>query len=266
MNSREVQRMNYWQKRIIASQYALTDKSIKETEKQLTAYYRQAARRVLSDFEATYDKLLATIEDGKEATPADLYKLDKYWKMQGQMRQELRKLGERQVAALTKQFELQFFDIYYSFALEGVSAYSTIDTAAARQLINSIWVADGKSWSERVWQNTELLAATLNEEMINCVASGKKTTELKQILQDRFNVSYHNADMLVRTEMAHIQTQAAQQRYKDYGIQEVEVYVDEDERTCPICAEHEGEKYPVNAQMPVPFHPRCRCCMLPVIK
>lgn len=257
--------MNYWQKRLLDAQNALTNKSIKDTQKQLTAYYRQAARRVMSDFEATYDKLLAQQIDGKEVTPADLYKLDKYWQMQGQMRQELRKLGERQVAALTKQFELQFFEVYYSIALEGATTYNTIDSAAVQQLINGIWVADGKSWSQRIWDNTELLASTLNEEMINCVATGKKTTELKQILQNRFNVSYNNADMLVRTEMAHIQTQAAQQRYRDYGVQEVEVFVDEDERTCPICAKHEGEKHPINAQMPVPFHPRCRCCMLPVI-
>lgn len=257
--------MNYWQKRLIEAQNALTNKSIKETEKQLVRYYRQATRRVISDFEATYDKLLATQLDGKEPTPADLYKLDKYWQMQGQMRQELRKLGERQIATLTKQFEIQFFEVYYSIAIEGATAFTTVDNAAVQQLINAIWVADGKSWSERIWQNTELLAATLNEEMITCVATGKKTTELKQILQERFDVSYNNADMLVRTEMAHIQTQAAQQRYRDYGIQEVEVFVDEDERTCPICAKHEGEKHPINAQMPVPFHPRCRCCMLPVI-
>lgn len=258
--------MNYWQKRILDAQNALTNKSIKATQKQLVNYYRQATTRVLSDFEATYNKLLATQLDGKEPTPADLYKLDKYWQMQGQMRTELRKLGEKQIAALTKQFEEQFFEIYYSIAIEGAKAYTTIDTAAVQQLINGIWVADGKSWSQRIWDNTELLASTLNDELINCVATGKKTTELKNILQERFNVSYNNADMLVRTEMAHIQTQAAQQRYKDYGIEEVEVYVDEDERTCPICASHEGERHPINAQMPVPFHPRCRCCMLPVIK
>ena len=257
--------MNYWQKRLLDAQNALTNKSIKEAQKQITRYYQQATRRVLYDFEATYNKLLAAQEDGREPTPADLYKLDKYWQMQNQMRAELRKLGEREVTALTKQFELQFFDIYYSIALEGEKEYSTIDTAAVQQMINSIWVADGKSWSQRIWQNTEMLAETLNNELINCVVTGKKTTELKQQLQYHFGVSYNNADMLVRTEMAHIQTQAAKQRYKDYGIQEVEVYVDEDERTCPICASHEGEKYPINAQMPIPFHPRCRCCVLPVI-
>lgn len=258
--------MNYWQKRLIEAQNNLTNKNIKEINKQLTAYYRQAARRTISDFEATYNKILASQAAGKQVTPADLYRLDAYWQMQGQMRQELRRLGERQVAALTKQFEVQFFEIYYSIAIEGATAFTTIDNAAVQQLINGIWVADGKSWSERIWANTELLAETLNNELIHCVATGKKTTELKNLLQESFNVSYSRADALVRTEMAHIQTQAAKQRYTDYGLQEVEVWADPDERTCPVCGDLHQKRYPVGAQMPIPAHPRCRCAIVPVIE
>lgn len=241
------------------------DKSIKQIDKQLIKYYGQAMKQVIADFEATYNKILVSVEEGRKPTPADLYKLDKYWQAQAQMRHTLQKLGDKQISLLSKQFELNFFDIYYSIGVPGAKAFNTVDASMARQLINHIWCADGKTWSQRVWENTERLAETLNSELINCVAAGKKTSQLKNILQERFNVSYSGADMLVRTELAHIQTQAAQQRYKDYGIEQVEVFVDEDERTCPICAEHEGEKYPINAQMPVPFHPRCRCCMLPVV-
>ena len=80
-------------------------------------------------------------------------------------------------------------------------------------MINQIWCADGKSWSNRVWKNTDKLQQALNDNLIHCVLTGKKTTELKNILQNDFNVSYHRADSIVRTEMAHIQTQAAQKRY-----------------------------------------------------
>lgn len=258
--------MSYWKERMAKAQDKLTATRVKETNKQITKYYERAMKQVISDFESTYNKLLATVKAGNEPTPADLYKLDKYWQMQGQMRRELEKLGAKQIALLSKEFEMNWFEIYYSIALESQEAYSTVSKEAVAQMINQIWAADGLSWSQRIWNNTERLAETLNEELIHCVATGKKTTELKNLLQERFNVSYSRADALVRTEMAHIQTQAAQQRYRDYGIQEVEVWVDEDERTCPICAKHEGERYPVNAQMPVPFHPRCRCCMVPVVE
>lgn len=256
---------NYWAERQAKTQARLTSKNIKETQEQLKRYYNKTMMNVISDFEATYDKLLATVADGREPTPADLYKLDKYWQMQGMLKKELQKLGDKQAAIMSKNFMEQYYNIYESFALQGGNAFNKVSKEAAQQMINQIWCADGKSWSQRIWNNTDKLQQALNDNLIDCVVTGKKTSDLKNQLQEQFNVSYNRADSLVRTEMAHIQTQAAQQRYKDYGIQEVEVWVDEDERTCPICAKHEGEKYPVNAKMPVPFHPRCRCCMIPVI-
>lgn len=258
--------MSYWADRMAQSQTNLSNKNIKKIEKQIAKYYGQAAERVIADFEATHNKLLATIEEGKQPTPADLYKLDKYWQMQGQLRQELRKLGEKEIAALTKMFEVSFFDVYYSIGIEGATAFSTIESAAAMQLINQVWVADGKSWSQRIWDNTELLAEKLNEELLHCVVTGKKTTELKQLLQEDFGVSYSRADSLVRTEIAHIQTQAAKQRYEDYGIQEVEIWADADERRCEVCGKLHQKKYPIGAQVPIPAHPRCRCCIVPVVK
>ena len=258
--------MSYWKDRMALSQTKLTNKSIKQIEKQMKKYYGDAMQRTIADFEATYNKILAATEEGRQPTPADLYKLDKYWQMQGQLRQELQKLGERQIAALSKAFELNFFEIYYSIGIPGMEAFNTIDKEMVQQLINHIWVADGKSWSQRIWENTEKLAATLNEELVNCVAAGKKTTELKNMLQERFNVSYSQADALARTELAHIQTQAAQKRYEDYGIQQMEVWADPDERTCDICGKLHKKRLPIGAVPPVPAHPRCRCCIVPVVE
>lgn len=256
---------NYWANRIARSQDAISKKNIKQIENQLKKYYGSAMKRTIADFENVYNKVLAAQKDGKEITPAWLYQLDSYWKMQGQLKQELQKLGDKQISILSDIFETNFFEVYYSIAIPSQKAFSTISIDAARQMINQIWVADGKSFSQRIWGNTEKLVETLNEELVHCVVTGKKSSDLKQLLQERFNVSYNNADMIARTEIAHIQTQAAQQRYKDYGIKQVEVSVAEDERTCPICAKHEGEKYYINDKMPVPFHPRCRCAIIPVI-
>ena len=166
---------------------------------------------------------------------------------------------------MSKIFELHFFDIYYSIALPGDEAFNTIDTGIVQQLINQVWVADGKSWSQRIWDNIERLTDTLNEQLIHIVATGKKNTELVNALQDRFNVSYYRANTLVRTEIAHIQTEAAKKRYQDYGIEFVEVLVDPDNRTCELCKALMGKKFPVNTTPPLPVHPNERCCLVPVI-
>lgn len=228
-------------------------------------YYLNAMKQAIADFESTYRYYLNKIENGETPSPATLYKLDKYWQAQAQLKQTLQKLGEKQAKALSEAFELQFFDVYYSIAIPGSEAFNTVNKNIVQQMINQIWCADGKSWSQRIWENTELLAETLNEQLIHCVVTGKKPTELKHLLQERFNVSYNRADALVRTEMTHIQTQAAQKRYTDYGLDQVEIWADEDERRCDVCGKLHQKRYPVGASVPIPAHPRCRCCIVPVV-
>ena len=258
--------MQYWtNERVAKAQTALTKKSIKQIEKQMRKYYANAMKHTITNFSVTYNKVLSAIEDGKQPTPADLYKLDTYWQMQGQLREELQKLGDKQIVALSKAFEANFFEIYYSNAIPGLEAYNTIDKGMVSQLVNSIWVADGKSWSQRIWENTNKLAEMLNEELVNCVVSGSSSKDLTRKLQERFGVSYTNADSLVRTEMAHIQTQAAKKRYEDYGIEYVEVWADKDERRCKVCGKLHKTRYPIGQQPPIPAHPRCRCCIVPVV-
>lgn len=258
--------MNYWVKRNLSAQEKLTFKNERVIRKQLARYYEKSLNTLIGQFEKTYEKVKLNSSEGREITPADLYKLDAYWQLQAQLRQELQSMGEKQAAAISKVFELHFFDVYYSIAIPGAEEFSTIDKSAALQMINQIWCADGKSWSQRIWDNTNKLQQALNDNLISSVIAGKKTTELKQLLQDEFNVSYNRADTLVRTELAHIQTQAAQQRYKDYGIKEVEVWASKDERRCPVCGDLHQKRYPIGGSMPIPAHPRCRCTVIPVVE
>ena len=265
--------MSYWANRQAKIQELLMKKSQKKIDKQLIKYYQTAAKKVIADFERVYDKILLQQADGKQITPALLYQLDTYWQTQAQLRNELQKLGEKQVALLTKEFELNFFEVYYSIAPEGMTAFNTIDAAGARQLINAIWLADNKTFSQRIWGNIEKLTETLNDQFINIVATGKKTTELKNILQERFGVSYSRANTLVQTELAHVQTVAAKQRYEDYGLKYYEILGNDDD-SCGNhsvdCHHMDGKKF-LYSEMVIgknapPFHPNCKCAIIPVVE
>lgn len=259
--------MSYWQDRMANAQTKISNKSIRAIDTQMRKYYAKTMKKVISDFEATYNKLLATIEDGIEPTPADLYKLDKYWQLQAQARAELERLGARQVALLSKEFESNWFEIYHSITLQGSPSFNTLDKKTVQQLINEIWCADGKSWSARIWSNNEALLEMLNDELVHIVASGKRNAELKHLLQERFNVSYGRASALVRTEVAHIQTQAAKRRYEDYGIELVQIWAaDPNERRCDVCKKHHKKILPVGSALPIPAHTNCRCCIVPVVE
>ena len=271
---------DYWEKRMLDAQKKWTDKDIDAINKQLRHYFRVASASIIKEFEAVYDKVLANAEEGKPITPADLYKLDRYYQMQAQANKVLQTLGDKTAILLEDRFEQEYKNIYSELTVDkegkvvkaAVSdkAFSTINEQVAKQVANQIWCSDGKSWSQRIWKNLNNLQQTLNDGLIECVVTGKKTSELKKRLMERFNVTYNQAENIVRTEMAHIETQAALDRYKASGTQKIRIIVDPDERTCDICAKkddkivdisdaHTGKNCP-------PFHPRCRCAIAAVVE
>lgn len=187
--------------------------------------------------------------------------------MQGELQKELHKLGNKQLDVLQASFINHFEAAYDEIALiDNRGLFNSIDTRAAQQVINQVWCADGKSWSSRIWKNIDNLQQTLNDNLMDCVITGKSSDQLKEILQIQFNVSYNMADSVVRTELAHIQTQAAKQRYQDIGVKQVEILADEDERRCEICGKLHGKRYSIHEELPIPAHPRCRCSIIPVIE
>lgn len=271
---------DYWKNRLFEAQKKWTDKDIDVINKMLRHYYKIARENIVEDFEAVYDKVLAQAEEGKPITPADLYKLDKYYKMQAQLQDTLQKLGDRTCEVLAKKFGQEYKHIYSELAVDeegkAIKAstsdkkFSTIDEQGAKHIASQVWAADGKSWSERVWKNIGDLQRTLNEGLVDCVITGKKTTELKKKLMERFDVSYSRAETLVRTEMAHVETQAALDRYKSSGVEKVRIVVDPDEKTCKECSKWDDKTINIfEAQTGTncpPFHPNCRCAVAPVVK
>lgn len=258
--------LSYWQERALKSQDKLTEKGIKETEKQLVKYYQQSRDKVVKGFEDLYNKYRLNLQKGIAPTPADLYRMENYWEMQGVLQKELQKLGDKQAALFGKNFTNHYYQIYRGLLPNDDLFFSEISLEYAQQMINQVWCADGKTWSSRIWKNTERLQQVLNDNLLECVLTGADTNALKKRLQYQFGVSYNSADTIVRTEMLHIQTQAAQQKYKDVGVQEVEVWADKDERRCEICGKLHQKRFPIGGTMPIPAHPRCRCRILPVVE
>lgn len=257
--------MSYWKDRQAEAMQNLTQKSREEIERELLKYYKRSSDRVVSSFIQTYNRLMETVERGINPTPADLYKLSAYWEMQAQLSEELRKMGVNQINLLERIFTDSYIEIYNSITAD-TGAFSNIERNTAVQMINQIWAADGLNWSERVWKNTDKLQQALNDELMHCVITGRKSDYVKERLVHEFGVSFNRADTLVKTELAHIQTQAARQRYEDMGVKRVQVWADYDERRCDVCGKLHEKYYSIYEAMPIPAHPRCRCSIIPVIE
>ena len=268
--------IDYWASRQEDELNKISNRTQAEIDAQLDKYYIKLMRQVIDDFEATYNKLIATISAGSTPTVADLYKLDCYWQMQARLKELCEKLGNQEVELLSKNFEKQWEETYKKAALPSDIAFTQISESNAAQMINTIWCADGKIWSQRVWGNISLLQETLNEQLVHVVVAGRSTRDLRKLLQERFDVSRSQANMLINTEVNHIQTASAAKRYEDAGLKQYMV-LGREEGSCirgkkggkVDCHKMDGKIFDY-ADMKVgtnapPFHPNCRCRIKPVI-
>lgn len=268
--------MSYWADRQENELNKVSMKTEAEINKQLDKYYMSAFKQVLKDFEAVYNALMAQIAAGEQVTVAKLYALDRYWQMQGRLRNLCEKLGNNEVALLSKKFEEQWEEVYQAAALPSDIAFTQVSESNAKQMIQSTWLADGKTFSDRVWKNTEDLVATLNEDFVHVVITGGDTgkviKKLETMVREDVSKARSKARTLVTTEVNHIQTEAAAKRYKDAGLDEYMFLgreKHEKELHCD-CKKLDGKIFSFSEKVIgkncPPMHPNCRCRIKPVMK
>ena len=88
---------------------------------------------------------------------------------------------------------------------------------------------------------------------------------LARELEKKFDTSRFNAERLMRTEMARVQTEAQKQSYDRNGVEYFEFVTNSG--CCDVCKAMNGKVYPVGKLTPglnaPPLHPHCRCSTAP---
>lgn len=259
--------MSYWEKRIEEQLNQLTEKTERQVRKEIIKAYKVARQEIIYEYLNLYNEVVAEIGI-ENLKPNDIYRFDSYYRLQNKIGEKLKELGGLEIRVINKKLEELYNEVYTSIPLEerhtADRAFGLLTEAKAENIVKSIWCADGKHWSSRIWDNKALLQQALEEGLSTTILKGEKSSNLKKILMEQFSVSYRMADRIVRTEAAHIETVSAQNRYRDAGIRQVKILVEAD--ACDVCKEMKGKKYPIEmASSLVPRHPNCKCCIVPVI-
>ena len=90
---------------------------------------------------------------------------------------------------------------------------------------------------------------------------GKNPRVLAKEIQKTFGTSTSNAERLMRTELARVQTEAQRQSFLANGFEEYTFHVNRS--CCSACADLDGKHFKIKDMMPgknaPPMHPNCRC-------
>ena len=260
--------MNYWQKRELEQRELLYDKTLLQYEAELREQYQQSLKAVSRDIEKLYDELLVSSADGT-LLASDLYKYNRYFNLMKSLNKQLKALGGEEIK-ITKQKLLDMYAITSSSVGESIGFSGEFSQKAAKEVINSIWCADGKHWSDRIWQNKAQLQVALEKGLIDCVSRGVSKDELVKTLMEQFNVGYRKADRIARTELSYVQNKAAMSKYEKAGLDEYEILSAHDERVCEKCKAMNGKRFKIKDMVVgenfPPFHTNDRCTVLGVIK
>lgn len=123
------------------------------------------------------------------------------------------------------------------------------------------------TFSERIWGNLEALKAELDRLMVRTVTQGKNPRDVARELRKKFESSKYEAERLLRTETARVQSEIQKQSYLEYSIDEYEFIAEP--TACPICAALNGRIFKTKDMMPgqncSPMHGNCVCSTAPYI-
>lgn len=148
----------------------------------------------------------------------------------------------------------------------GINAIVSRDKIKA--VLDRPW--SGANFSERLWSNTDKLAQTVKQEIVNGMIQGINLQTMAKRVSERFETAKKNdVERLLRTEVNYTLNQATLDGYKEAGIEKYEFSATLDSRTSQICSELNGEifeikKIAVGLNYP-PMHPRCRSTTIPII-
>lgn len=144
---------------------------------------------------------------------------------------------------------------------------ATIDEKALEKIITKPWAADGKNFSDRIWQSKAQLVNELHNQLTRTVLLGNKPNSAIKAISDKFNVSKSQAANLVMTEQSYFHSLATYDSFKSMGIKEYEFLATLDKKTTQMCRSMDGEHFPMSEYMPgataPPLHPRCRSITVP---
>lgn len=146
-----------------------------------------------------------------------------------------------------------------------------IDERKLQKVISKPWAADGKTFSDRVWQLKTTMVNELHQQMTRTIIQGKAPDEaiksMTKYLQNKTKNAKYNAGRLVMTEQAFISSAAQKDAFNDLDVEEFEIVATLDSHTSDICREMDGKHFPMKDFQPgvtaPPFHVWCRSTTVP---
>ena len=142
-----------------------------------------------------------------------------------------------------------------------------LDQAQIEKVIRKPWTADGKNFSERIWNNKQTLISELHKELTQNIMLGQDPQKAIDAIAKKMNTSKRNAGRLVMTEEAYFSSAAQKDCFHDLDVEQYEIVATLDSHTSDLCRNMDGKVFPMKdfeaGVTAPPFHVWCRSTTVP---
>lgn len=220
---------------------------------------RQLLMRNCDEFAKKYPQYADLIPIRKS-----IYKLDRLEGLQCSIMLHQYNIGAITQAELDKHLRRQ--------ALKGVNAAQEAlgfgknfyaENADVINLFVGVPWANGKDFSQIIWDNADKLINYLKYDFASGIARGDSYQKLTAALQNRFlTVNKNDAYRLIYTEGTYVMAESTMQPFKE-DFEQYKVSTAADGKVCSKCADISHQVFYIKDRTPgvnfPPLHPWCRC-------
>ena len=142
-----------------------------------------------------------------------------------------------------------------------------IDQKKLDKIISKPWAADGKNFSDRIWEQRSQLVNELHTQLTRTCLLGKAPDDAIKAISKKFNTTKNQAGRLVMTEQAYFHSVAQKEAFNELDVEEFEIVATLDSHTSNVCQGMDGQHFPMKDYQPgvtaPPFHVWCRSVTVP---
>lgn len=178
-----------------------------------------------------------------------------------QFQKELNKLSQKEASRLSKEMQKHYIDKY-------------VDTTGkrrplkkAKEKVDYPW--SGMNFSQRIAKNSQQINQQVIQEVEKVLRKGGNKPQVIALLLEVANKYTDRHDVLIRTELWHMDLLGELDGMKQNKVQYVKYISQGDHRVCPECISLEAYNegiYKIEEAPILPRHPRCRCHLVPYEK
>lgn len=287
---------DYWEKRqaqldssLEKSEDALKKRLLKvyereaaKLDKEIATYYQKYGKDNVIDYARLFEQLsdddirllIERMDEFSEKYPEyaelmpvreSVYKLNRLEGLQESVLMHQYEIG----AITNEQLQKHLSSLYFTNSKAAAKAVGLSENESiVKNFVDNKW-AEGKDFSQRIWQNADKLANYLNSDISQGFARGDSYERLSQQVRSRFvNVAKNDAYRLVYTEGTYVMNES-QAKVFEQDFDEYEYLTAKDGKVCPVCSALSGKRFKFDQRQPnsnfPPMHPWCRCHFNPVV-